>query len=135
MKMLQVLVCYLAITAQPFHPFVFAASSLASINRDGYANKTHMDGALIKQVLDSIVEACQTATMQKHGDIALMKHANVSGDILDARQEGPPPLPLTIAIGAMITFVALGVAWILEDNPVRAKDLEFLVDHMTRVFY
>ena len=133
MKMLQVLVCYLAITAQPFHPFVFAASSLASINHDGYTNKTHIDSVLI-EVLDSIVEACQTVTTQKHGDGALMKHA--SGDTIEARQEGgPPPLPGTLAVGLMITAVAIGVAWILEDNPVRGKDVKCLVEHLTRVFY
>ena len=137
MKMLQALVGYLAITALHFYPFVFAASSLASINRDGYANKTHIDDALIKQVLDNIVETCpgQTVTTQKRGDSAVREI--VSGDIIESRQEGIPPPPPPLIIATLLVAVIIGIAWILDDNYVRDNDAEFLVEHLirSRVFY
>ena len=91
-------------------------SPLAPINYDGYANKTHIYDALIKQVFDSIVEACQTVTPQKHGASALMTHA--SGDIIEARQEGPPLPPDSFNIILIITALTVSLAWILDDNPV-----------------
>ena len=138
MKMLQALVGYLAVTALPFYPFAFAASQLESINYDGYANnlETHIDGALMEQVLGSIVETCQTIniTTPKHGDGTFMKHHDVSGDIIEARQEVEPS-PTPIIIGAIIIVVILGIIWIVDDNSVRGNDVEILVEHLTRVFY
>ena len=138
MKMLQALVGYLAVTALPFYPFAFAASQLESINYDGYANnlETHIDGALMKQVIGSIVESCQTITTPKHSDgtFKFMKHHDVSGDILEARQEVDPS-PTPIIIGVIIIVVILGIIWIVDDNSVRGKDVEILVEHLTRVFY
>ena len=125
MKMRHALLGYLAVTALPFYPFKFAiapASPLASINYDGYANETHIDDALIKQV---IVETCETVTKQKRSDSAIINH--VSGDIIEARQEGPPSVPTPLIIGLMITTVAIGISWNLEDNPVRGNDVEFLI--------
>ena len=137
MKMHHALVGYLAVTALPFYPFAFAASPLpvASINYDGYANtKTHIDGALINQVLDSIVEACQTVTTPKHGDSTFTKPHDVSGDIIEARQEEPPPTPTPVLIALLITAVIVGIVWIAEDNSVRGND-EFLVEQLTRAFH
>ena len=70
MKILHALVGYLAVTTLPIHPFAFASPLAASINydSDGYVNlnttqnNLNIDGALMKHVLDSIVEACQTVT-------------------------------------------------------------------------
>ena len=125
MKMLHALVGYLTVTALPFYPFAFETSPLASINYDGYANKTHIDSTLMKQGLDSIVETCQTVTTPKHGDSAFMKSHDLSGDIIEARQEEPPPTPTLILVGLMIAIVVVGIIWITEDDPVRGNDVEF----------
>ena len=127
MKMLQVLVGYLALTSLPFNPLVFA-SPLAFINFDGYVNKTHIDGALIKQVLDNIVETCpgQRVTTQKRRDSAVREI--VSGDIIESRQEGIPPPPPPLIIATLLVAVIIGIAWILDDNYVRDNDAEFLVN-------
>ena len=137
MKMLHALVGYLTVTALPFYSFAFAASPLASINYDGYANKTHIDGALIKQVLDSIVEACQTLTTPKHDDSTIMKRHDVSGDMMEARQELPPPMPTPVLIGLLVAAVVVGIIWIVEDDPVRGNDVEFLqvVEQLTRLSF
>ena len=134
MKILQGLVGYLAVTALPFHPFSVAASPLASINFDGYANKTNIDDALIKQVLDyvdSIKDTCQTVTTKKRSDGTLMNHVSGQGDIIEARQEEPiPPPPAELLVGAIIFTVILGILWITEENQVRGNDVEFLVEHL-----
>ena len=124
MKILHALVGYLAITVLPFQPLAFA-SPLATIDNDGYVNKTHIDGALIKHVLDSIVETCQTVTTQNLTGYDLMKR--IPGDIIEARQA--EILPAIAAITAIITTIAIGVLWIENDVPVRGNYVEFLVEH------
>ena len=83
----------------------------------------------MKQVLDSIVEAChwQTVTTQKHDDSTIMKRHDVSGDMMEARQE-LPPIPNPIFIGLLVTAVIVGIVWIVQDDPVRGNDVEFLVE-------
>ena len=125
MKILHALVGYLAVTALPFHPFAFA--SLAAINYDGYVNTTqnHIDGALMKHVLGTIVETCQTVTTQNHEDNALMKR--VPGDILvEARQW---EIPIATLISFIVSGIILSLVWIGDDDPVRGNDVEFLVKH------
>jgi hypothetical protein len=80
MIILRALVGYLAVTALPFA----FASPLAAIHYDGYVDTTqnHIDIALMKRVLNSIVETCQTVTYhsgpgyvdttQNHNDSALI---------------------------------------------------------------
>ena len=124
MKILHALVGYLAITVLPFQPLAFA-SPLATIDNDGYVNKTHIDGALIKHVLDNIVETCQTVTTQNLTGYDLMKR--IPDDIIEARQA--EILPAIAAITAIITTIAIGVLWIENDVPVRGNYVEFLVEH------
>ena len=125
MKILYALVDYLAITALPFSPFAFA-SPLAAIDYDGYVNTTqnHIDGNLVKHVLGSIVEICQTVTTQNHSDNALVKR--VPGDDINARQL---PIPVVVAIISFVAAVGLSVFWISGDDPVRGNDVEFIVYH------
>ena len=125
MKILHALVGYLAATALPFCPFAFAYP-LAAIDYDGYVNTTqnNIDGALMKHLLGSIVETCQTVTTKNHSDIALMKR--VPGDIIEARQLSAPAVVLIISI---VVVIGLSVYWISGDDPVRGNDVEFLVDH------
>ena len=67
-SMLQTLVgyYYFAVTALPFpsrpFKFLFAVSPLAAMDYEDYENNTHfqVDGALMKPVLDCIVETCHT---------------------------------------------------------------------------
>ena len=65
MKILHTLVGYLAVIALPLHLFAFA-SPLAAIDYDGYVDTTQnhidSDGTLMKHVLGTIVETCQTVT-------------------------------------------------------------------------
>jgi hypothetical protein len=135
MKILQALVGYLALTALPFHPFAFA-SPLAGIDYDGYVNTTqyHIDSALMEHVLGSIIETCQAVTYhsgyvnttQKHSDSALAKR--IPGDIIEARQAAII-IPGVVAILAFVAIVTLTVLWIESDDPVRANDVEFLLEH------
>ena len=124
MKILHALVGYLAATALPFHPSAFA-SPLAAIDYDGYVDTTqnHIDGALMKHVLGSIIETCQTVTTQVHGDSALTKR--VPGDIIEARQL---QIPIVFVILSVITAVSVSLIWIGDDNPVRGNDVEFFLD-------
>ena len=133
MKILHALVGYLAVIALPFHPFALAYQ-LAAIDYDGYVNTTqnHIDGALMKQVLGTIVETCQTVTTQNHKDGTLMKR--VPGDKIEARQwTGTPGVILTPVIIVTVVTIVLGVTvgliWITDDNQVRGNDVEFLVEH------
>ena len=135
MKILHVLVGYLAVTALPFHPFAFA-SPLAAIDydSDGYVNTSmqiHIDGALMEHVLASIAETCQSSCQTVHtqnhrdGDRAIIKR--VPSDIIEARQaELAPPVLVVIAIVAVI---ALSIVWVQGDDPVRGNDIEFLLEH------
>ena len=123
MKTLHALVGYLAVTTLPFHPFAFA-SPLAGMDYDGYVNTTqnHIDGALMKQALGSIVETCQcqTVTTQNHKDSALIK--GPPGDIIKARQV-PVGVIIPVALTIISIVVDVGVAlwWISKDDPVRGK--------------
>jgi hypothetical protein len=132
MKILHALVGYLAVTVTslPPHPFAFA-SPLSAIHYDGYMNTTqyHIDGALMKHVLGSIVETCQTVTY--HSDSALTKR--LPGDIKEARQEPPiPVIPVQFLIAAIIVTVIIGVIWIGEDDPVSGNnDVEFLIRELS----
>ena len=124
MKILHALVGYLAVTALPFLAF---ASQLAAIDYDGYVNTTqsHIDGALIEQVLDTIAETCQTVSTQNLKDSgALTKR--VPGDIIEARQLGVPVIGLIFFLIADVTFA---LVWIALDDPVRGNDVEFIVEH------
>ena len=126
MKILHALVGYLAIIALPFHQFAFA-SPLAAIDYDGYVDTTqnHIDGALMKQVLGTIVETCQTVTTQNHKDGTLIKP--VPGDILETRQEAIIA-PVAIIAFSIIASVLISLEWVGDDNPVRGNDVEFLVE-------
>ena len=126
MKVLHALVGYLAVTTLPFYPFAFAHPLAASIDYDGYVNTTqnHIDGALMKHVLGSVVETCQTITTQNHRDNALMKR--MPDDIIEARQI---PIPAVVAIISIVGTLAISITWIANDDPVRGNDVEFLVDH------
>ena len=121
MKIHHGLVGYLAVTALPFHPFAFA-SPLAS-DYDGYVTvdttQNHIDGALMKKVLGTIIETCQTVTTQNYTDSAVIKR--VPGDIIEARQALLVPVFGTIL--TLISAVTLGVLWIEGDNPVRGNDV------------
>jgi hypothetical protein len=131
MKILHALVGYLALTAQPFHPFAFA-SVLSAIDYDGYVNKTHIDGAVMNHVLDTIVETCRSlavTTTQNHTDTTVMKR--VPGDVMEARQGGGIPIIIVgpVAVAFLLAAIVLTIAWILEDDSVRGDDVEFLVEH------
>ena len=143
-KILHALVGYLAVTALPgffqVHPFAFtlplSGLPAAAIEYDGRVNTTqnHIDGALIKHVLGSIMKTCQTVTYHSgysnttqtpgHSDSALMKR--VPGDIIEARQ-AVVIAPAAVAVAALVAVVVLSIVWVLEDNPVSDNDLEFLV--------
>ena len=129
MMILHALVSYLAVTALSFYPFAFAHPLTASIDidYDGYVNTTqnHIDGALMKHVLGSIVETCQTITTQNHSDSALMKR--VPGDIIKARQV-QVPIPAVVAIIALVGVVIIVITVIADDYPV-SNYVEFLVDY------
>ena len=120
------LVGYLAVTTLPYYPFGFALP-IAAIDYNGYVNtgtQNQIDGAFImKHVLGSHVETCQTITTQNHSGNALMKR--VSGDIIEARQLEVVEVVIILEIAST---VALSVLWIAQDDPVRA-DVEVLVDH------
>ena len=123
MKILHALVGYLAVTSLPFHPFAFA--SPLAIDYDGYVqNRT--EGALMKHVLDNILETCQTVTMQNHSDTALTKR-RVPGDtqVIDARQEVPvyptATVPELLIIGVIVAAVIFGLVWLGDDNNVRCN--------------
>ena len=128
MKILHALVGYLAVTALPFHPFAFA--SPLAIDYDGYVNSTQnrIDSALMKHVLGSIIETCQTVTQatQNHKDSALMKR--VHGDIIEARF-GPEIVPPVLVVIAIVAAITLSIVWIESDDPVRGNDVEFFVEH------
>ena len=127
MKILNGVVGYLAVTALAFHPFAFVSPLAAtSTDYDGYVDITqnHIDGALMKQALGTIVETCQTVTTQNHTDSALMKR--VPGDIIEARQAAVV-IPVVGAILAAVSAVILSVLWIEKDDSVRGNDVEFLV--------
>jgi hypothetical protein len=106
MKILHALVSYLAQSALPltFQPGLFAfAYPLAAIdNYDGYVDTT-----------------------QNHCDSALIRR--VPGDIIEARQD--LPLVTSGIVLIIIAEVALTLAYISQDNPVRGSDVEFLVAH------
>ena len=122
MKILHALVGYLAIAVLPFHlgPIVFAYPLGTIDYYDGYVNTTQnqIDGALMKHVLGSIVETCQTVTTEHHSDSALMKR--VPGDIIEARQ-----LQVAIPVVGIITAIVVGIiftlVWIETDDPVRGR--------------
>ena len=123
MKILHALVGYLAVTALHFHPFAFASLAAVDYDSDGYVNTTqnHIDGALMKHVLGSIVETCQTVNTQNHKDSALMKR--VSGDIIEARQ-GEIAVPIFGIIVLIVGSIFLKLAWDhdLNDDPVRGNN-------------
>ena len=87
------------------------------------------DNALMKHVLGSVVETCQTVSAQYNADSALMKR--VPGDIVEARQgstkEGHAPNVFVIL--AIVALTALSIVWIASDDPVRGIVVEFLVEH------
>ena len=129
MKILHGLVGYLAVTALPFHPFAFA-SPLAAIDYDGYVtvDTTHnpIDDALMKHVLNNILETCQTVTSTYHsGYVNTMKNHS---DIIETRF-GPEVIPPVVAVIALVAAVTLSILWIESDDPVRGNDVEFLVKH------
>ena len=131
MKILHALVGYLVVTALPFLAF---ASPLATIDYDGYVDtntQNHIDSALMKQVLDTIVETCQTVTTQNHKDSALMKRVpgpHGPGDIIEARQV-PVAIPVTGFILFILADVVFTIVWIANDDPVSGNSVEFLVQH------
>ena len=128
MKILHALVGYLAVAALPFHPFALTfASPLAAIDNDGqYVNtiQNHIDVALMKHVLDSIVDTCQTVTTQNHKDCALMER--VPGNVIEARQWEVIPIAALIVI--TVNGIIISLIFIEGDNPVINK-LKFLVQH------
>ena len=122
MKILHALVCYLSVTALPFLAF---ASPMADIDYDGYVDTTqnHIDGTLMKHVLGTIIETCQTVTTQNYSYSALMKR--VPGDIiLEARQSAIPVVGFIFFVVADVIFT---IVWIESDDPVRGNDVDFLV--------
>ena len=128
MKILHTLVGYLAVTALPFHPFAFASpQALAAIDYDGYVSmdtaQNHIDDALIKHVLGTIVETCQTVTAQNYSDTSVFKKRVVpqAGDIIEARQL---PAPVVGIIILTVATVFIAVAWIGTDDPVRGSGVE-----------
>ena len=130
MKILHALVGYLAITALPFHSFAFA-SPLAGIDYDGYLNITqnHIDSALMKHALGTIVETCQTVTTstQNHKDTALMKRRGGPGDIIEARQ-GELAVPLAFIVTVIVAGIFLKLIWFNDDDKVRGNDVELIVE-------
>ena len=134
MKILHALVGYLAVTSLPFHPFAFA--SLLEIDYDGYVenhNASGIDNALMKQVLDSIIETCQGVTMQNHSHTTLLKRGPGDTSIIDARQDPeiafPEGIPSVAVLFIIIGAIVLGLIWLVDDNDVRGNDVEFLVEH------
>ena len=127
MNILHALVGYLAVTALPFSPFAFA-SPLATIDYDGYVNTTrnHFDGALMEHFLDTVVETCQTVTAQNHKVNALMKRVPGDSITIEARQW---EIPVATLISAIMAGVFISLVFILEDDPVRGNDVEFIVEH------
>ena len=133
MKILHALVGYLAVTALPFNSFAFT-SPLAAIeydHNDGYVNisaQNQIDNALMKHVLGSVVETCQTVSTQYYADSALMR---VPGDIVKARQaeEALAFAPKILIVFTIVALVSLSIVWIESDDPVRGIDIEFLVEH------
>ena len=127
MKILHALVGYLAVTALPFQVLAFA-SQLAAIDYDGYVDTTQShidhDGALMKQVLGTIAETCQTVTTQKYSDSDFMKR--VPGDDIEERQL-IVIVPVTAVILLILADVVFSIVWIANDNPVSGNDVEFLV--------
>ena len=102
MRVLHVLISYLAVTALPFHPFAFA-SPLAAIDYDGYVDSTTQnhrvdDSTLMKRVPDDIM--------------------------LEARQVALVVVPIVI-IGIVVE-VALIVSQFSDDNTVRGNDVNSL---------
>ena len=118
MNILHALVGYLAVTILPFHqgPFAFAHSLAAIDYYDGYVNTTQnpIDGALMKHVLESIVETCKIATTQNYSDI------------IEARQAA---IPASGSILLDVADVIVAIVWIANDDKVRGNDVEFLVEH------
>ena len=133
MKILHVLVGYLAVIALPFHPFAFAPP-LAAIDYDGYVDTTqnHIDGALMNQVLGTILETCQTITTENHKDGTLMKRHGLppAGDIIEARQL-LTVIPVVGFVLYIIANVVLSIVWISNDDPVRGNDV---VDLLVELF-
>ena len=121
MKILHALVGYLAVAALPgpFHLFAFA-SPLAAFDYDGYVNisaQNQIDSALMKHVLGSVLETCQTVSTQYNADCALMKRA--PGDIVEARQGLEAALaPKVLIIVAIVAVIALSIVWVESDDPV-----------------
>ena len=113
MKILHALVGYLAIMALPFQVLALP-SQLAAIDYDGYMNTTQnrIDGALMKQVLGTIVETCQTITSQNHKDSTLMKR--VPGGIIESRQLAPVEAPIVALVLIDISAVVLSILWSLD---------------------
>ena len=121
MKMLYALLGYLAVITLHFYPIAFAHPLAASIDYDGYVNTStqnhvQVDGALMKHVLGSIVETCQTITTQNHRDSTLMKL--VPGDFIEARQAAE--IIETAIILDVFALIYISTLWIGEDDPVRA---------------
>ena len=102
MKILHVLVGYLAVIALPFHPFAFA-SPLAATDYDGYVD-----------------------TKQNHKDGNLMKR--VPGDIVEARQVAVA-VPVVAFILFIVADIIYTVKLIARDDLVRGNDVEFLVEY------
>ena len=137
MKIFHALVGYLTVTALPFHPFAFASPLTASsIHYDGYVDidttQNHIDDALMKQFLGTIAETCQRVTAQNYSDsLSALEKDDVPGNILEARQL--PPVVVAIPTVGFILFlvadITLSIIWIKSDDPVRGKDIEFLVEH------
>ena len=84
--------------------------------------QNHIDVALMKHVLDSIVDTCQTVTTQNHKDCALMER--VPGNVIEARQWEVIPIAALIVI--TVNGIIISLIFIEGDNPVINK-LKFLV--------
>ena len=108
MKILHALVGYLAVTALPFA----LAYPLAAIDYDGYVNtaQNHIDGALMKLVLGTIAETCQTVTTQNHSDSVLMQRAP-DDIIVEARQgfQVDPALPVVLFLAFIVADVTFSI--------------------------
>ena len=131
MKILDALVGYLAVTALPFHPFAFA-SPLADIDYDGYINTTmhHIDDALMKYLLDDILETCQTVTSHSLLSASGYDYVNATqnhSDNAGLMKRVPIVVPSILFTLAVIAAIGFSIFWIKEDNPVRDNDVEFLV--------
>ena len=123
MKILHTLVGYLAVTTLSFHLSAFA-SPLAVIDYDGYVDtaQNHIDDALMKNILGTIVETCQIVTTQNYSDSVFKKRVlPQAGDIIEARQL---PVPVVAIIILTVADVFIAVAWIGSDDPVRGSDVE-----------